>query len=228
MTVMAPSRRVSHKATLAQRVSLAAWYRYRIGITNINGACSSWADQSGNMRPLLQSTAANRPTVNSDGSLTFDGSASYMQATFTLAQPFTIYLAFKPISWTLNDVILDGVTASTTLTQSATTPGITAAAGSNLTANTTIAVGSKGVCCFVGNGTSSRYQAAGGAASVTVTGDAGSNDPGGLTLGASQTPTGYANIQVYELIAYSVAHDATTRLQVMRYLGRVAQVGGIT
>ncbi|MGB7587490.1 MAG: hypothetical protein WBM00_02150, partial [Solirubrobacterales bacterium] len=88
------------RPNLSVRVSLAAWYRYRIGLTNINGACSEWADQSGNMRPLLQATASNRPTIRSDGSLLFDGVDNYLQAAFTLVQPFTIYLAFQQVSWT--------------------------------------------------------------------------------------------------------------------------------
>lgn len=209
------------------RTSLAAWYRYRLGITNVSGHCSSWYDYSGNQRPLVQATAASRPTINSDGSLEFDGTNDYLQAAFTLAQPFSIYLAFRQLSWTSTDVILAGYAATIALTQSTASPGITASAGTALTVDNTIRVGSNGVACFVGNGASSRYQAAGGAASVTTSGNANTNGPGGLTIGASASPGNYANIRAFECVVFSVAHDATQRLQMLRYMARVAQVGGV-
>lgn len=221
-------RQASMRPNLNVRVNLAAWYRYRIGVTNISGGCSSWADQSGNMNALLQGTAANRPTVRSDGALVFDGIAQYLQATFTLSQPLSIYLAFNQLSWTVGDAIFDGATAAVKLTQATASPGLAANAASALTTDTTIGVNQNGVIAFVANSTSSVYQAAGGAASVITSGDAGTNNAGGLTLGALQAPSNYGNIAVYEMIAYSVAHDAPTRLQIMRYLGRIAQVGGIT
>lgn len=216
------------RPNLSNRTSLAAWYRFRIGMTNVNGACSSWADQSGNTRPLLQSSASLRPSINSDGSLTFDGTAQYMQATFTLVQPCTIYLAFQQITWTSGDGIFDGATGVAKVTQHTGTPKLAMDAGSGLTDSSTIAVGSPGVIACVFNSTTSVYQAAGGAASVTTTGDASTGNPGGITLGALQAPGNYGNIRVWEMIVYSVAHAAADRLPIMRYLGRIAQVGGIT
>lgn len=218
-----------HGANLPVRTSLAGWWRYRTGITNVNGACSSWFDSSGNMNSLVQATAANRPTILSDGSLSFDGSNDYLAAAFTLAQPLTVYVAFQQVSWTSGDVIVDGVTATVKLGQAGSTPGIAANAGSALSTDTTIPVSPLlfGVACFVANSTSSVYQAGGGSQSVTVTGNAGTNDAGGITLGADRSGANNANIIVKEAIAYSAAHDAATRLQVMRYLGRIASVGGI-
>jgi hypothetical protein len=100
-------------------------------------------------------------------------------------------------------------------------------AGSALSADGTILAGTKAVVACVFDDTSSVVQIASGAASVTTEGSAGANDPEGITLAASTVPGSYANIAVYEMIVYSVAHDAPTRLQIMRYLGRIAQVGGI-
>lgn len=214
-------------ANLPVRVNLAAWYRYHIGITNISGAASAWADQSGNMRPLLQATAADRPVVNSDGSLTFDGVSDFMQATFTLAQPLTVYIAFQQLTWTSGDVVFDGATATCKVGQLTASPGLGANAGSALTVDNTIGLSGNGVLCFVANGASSVYQAAGGAASVTTSGNANTNGMGGITLGSSRSPANFGNIAVYEMAAYSVAHDTPTRLAIMRYFGRIAQVGGI-
>lgn len=209
--------------------NLAAWYRYRKGITVTDGGVSAWADASPNTRPLLQATAANRPIMLSDGTILFDGTNDYMQATFTLAQAFSIYLLFRQVTWTNGDVIIDGVTADARLAQNTSTPGIAANAGSGLTVDNTIPVGAGfGVAAFIANGASSVYQAGGGAQSVTTSGNAGANSAGGITLGAARTPANYANIGVRELIVYSEAHDATTRLRIMRYLGALASsVGGI-
>ena len=210
------------------RVNMAAWYRFRTGVTNISGACSSWADQSGNMRHLLQATAASRPAVNSDGSLTFDGVNDYLQATFTLVQPCTIYLGFQQLTWTSGDALFDGATGVAKVTQKTSSPQLALDAGSALSNDSTIALNTRGAIACVLNSTSSVYQAAGGAASVTTTGDASTGNPGGITLGALQAPGNYGNITVYEMIVYSVAHDAATRLQILRYMGRIAHVGGIT
>ena len=219
---------VSSRPNLPVRVNLAAWYRYRVGVTNISGAASAWADQSGNNRPLLQATASARPSVRSDGALVFDGSNDAMAAAFTLAQPLTIYLAFQQLTWTSGDILLDGSTGTVKVSQATGSPGLTANAGSSLTNNTSIPLTSPGVFAFVANGTSSVYQAAGGAASVTVTGDAGANTAGGITLGSDRSAGNFSNIAVFEMAVYSVAHDAPTRLSILRYLARKAHVGGVT
>lgn len=216
------------KDSLPVRVNLAAWWRYRTAVTAINGAASQWDDQSGNMRHLLQATAAARPTVLSDGSLSFDGSNDFMQATFTLVQPCTVYLAFQQLSWTVNDSIFDGVSGTCQVFQNSSSPILTANAGTSLGTDATIALNTPGVLCFVANGATSVYQAAGGAASVTTSGNAGAGNGGGITLGATNVPGNFANIRVYEMAVFSVAHDAPTRLATMRYMGRVASCGGIT
>jgi len=209
-------------------VSLAAWYRNKTGITNISGKCSSWADASNNSRPLLQGTAANRPTVNSSGALVFTNAASNtMSATFTLAQPFTVYIAFSAQSWTSGRFIFDGKTAATQLTQTGSTPGLAFNAGSALATSTTLALNQNGVVCCVANGASSVYQVGGGASAVTTTGNAGANAAGGFTLGSSRTPANSSNITVYEVLIYSVAHGAQDRLNTLRYLSRIASVGGV-
>ncbi len=228
-SVIAP-RRVGKglQANLNNRTSLAAWYRFHVALTNINGACSSWADQSGNTRPLVQTTASLRPTINSDGSLTFNGSSQYLSAAFTLVQPATVYLAFRQLTWASGAGVFDGATGVAKVTQKTSSPSLALGAGTDLTVNSTIALNQNGVIACVFNSTTSAYQAAGGAASVITSGDANTGNPGGITLGALQAPGNYSNITVYEMIVYSVAHSAADRLPIMRYLGRIANVGGIT
>ena len=209
------------------RAGLVAWYRYRYGIINTNGNCTRWRDQSGNGNDLVQDTASLGPAVQSDGSLLFNGSSQYMQATFTLNQPATIFMAFTQVSWTNNNVILDGKTAQAQLIQTSSTPQITVNAGSALTADATIPVGSRGVCAVVFNNTASSYVAGGGAATVTTSGTAGSNNLGGFTLGAARTPASYSNIQVREVAIFNQAYTADQILKNLRYFARVGQVGGV-
>ena len=63
--------------TLPTANLIAAWDA-RLGVTNVSGACSAWADQSGNGKDATQSTAGSRPAISTaDGyaSLLFDGTA---------------------------------------------------------------------------------------------------------------------------------------------------------
>lgn len=213
--------------TIPVGVNLAAWYRYRRGMTNQSG-CSAWADYSGNGRNLLQATASLRPAILSDGTLLFDGVSHTMAAAFTLAQPYSLYILFSQPTWTSGDIILDGNTGTAKLTQSSGTQGIVANAGSSLSAGTAIGLNSYGVAGMVINGASSVYQSAGGGPSVTITGDAGANTPGGLTLGSDRSGTNPANIAVREIAIFTGAHDATTRLRLLRYLAHLgASVGGV-
>ncbi len=220
------------KRNIPVRVNLAAWYRFNNGITNQSGA-SVWADSSGNSRPLLQATAALRPRIFSSGAIITDGTNDYMQAAFTLIQPFTVYMLFRQSTWVSGGFVFDGATGTTKVTQASSSPQLTMDGGSALTANAAAVIGSAGVssvmaCVF--NGANSVFQVAGGGPSVTVTGDAGAGNPGGITIGASRSPGNYGNIVYREIAIYSQAHDATTRLRILRYLGSGlgARCGGIS
>lgn len=227
-TASMPRRKVSGtKDNIPIRYGLEAWYRFNRGITN-TGNCSAWADFSGNQRPLLQATAANQPAIRPNGSIAFDGVASFMQATFTLIQPCTIYLLMAQPGWTSGKIMLDGSTGTAKLTQSSGTQGIVANAGSALSAGTAIGIGTYGVVAVVFNGANSVYQSAGGGPSVTITGDAGTGNPGGITIGADRSAANFARVNFREIAVYSQAHDATTRLNMLRYMGRIySSVGGV-
>ena len=210
--------------------ALAGWWRYRRGLTNQSG-CSAWLDATNNSRTLLQATASKRPAIMSDGTLLFDGTSHTMTAAFTLVQPFSVYMLFGQVTWTSGDIILDGSTGTTKWTQTGSTPAIAMNGGSALSGGSSIPVGNQtfGCACGVFNGTSSVYQSAGGGPSVTITGDAGAGNPGGITIGSDRSGTNPANIMVREVIMYSIAHDAPTRLQILRYLSKIASsVGGVS
>lgn len=210
------------------QVNMAAWYRYRQGIINTNGGVSTWKDMTNQGRDLVQASAASRPTLLSDGTLSFDGSNDALAVAFTLIQPFTIYLLFQQVSFTVGDVLLDGSTGTTKLSQVTGSPALAMNGGSALANSSTALIGSWAAAAMVFNSTTSVYQVGGGAAPVTTSGDANTNNAGGLTLGSDRSAANFANILVREVMIYSVAHDAQTRVWTLRYLQGVGgSLGGV-
>ena len=68
-----------------------------------DGFVTKWYDQSGNDNHAVQTTPANQPTIVEGGSLVsggldFDGVDDYLEQTLTLAQPITIFSAYKALS----------------------------------------------------------------------------------------------------------------------------------
>ncbi len=199
----------------------AAWYRYAQGQTIAGGGVSVWADRSGNSRDMAGSVG-QRPVVQTDGSLLFDGVDDVMKPTgFTLNQPVSVYLLMKQVTWTADDFIIDGDTQDTmVIYQNLTTPRLRAYAGAFSAENANLAVGAYGVVQGVFNGASSVLQVD---ATTAITGNFGATNPGGITLGAGgSSAIGWSNIQVKEVIVFNAAHSATQREFMRAYLGRLA------
>lgn len=194
-------------------LSPAHWYRRNMGMS-----VDAWVDQIAGAN-FVQATATNQPSVTAAGSLLFDGVDNFMSATFTLAQPYTIYGLFNQVTWTGTDQIIAGSAAF--LRQITTTPQIRFAAGSSLGAMSPV-LNTVNVIAMVGNGASSVSQLNNG---TPVTGDAGAGAFSNPFLGSSAASTLFANTDNYEWIFYSGAHDAATRQRVIRYLGIVGQLG---
>lgn len=200
---------------------LAAWFKFNKGITVTGAGVSQWDDQSGNGRHLKQGTDTNRPALQADGSILFDGADNYLVTdAFNIEQPFTRYVLFSAIAWTGNDCIWVGA-ADCRSRQVTATPQIDFNCGSSIgTVSPTL--GTYNVLCCVGNGASSVLQLNN---DTPVTGNAGAGGIDGLWLGSSTTPANFGNIQAKEDITFSAAHDADTRRRVIRYL---ASVGGLS
>jgi len=167
-------------------------YQAGIGQTNDGaGLCSSWANQIGIAGALTAATTA-RLTIQSDGSLLFDGSANVMQtAGFTLAQPVTYYIVFNQITWTSGRHIINGVAQSLAIYQSVAPPQIDLAGTANMTGVTDFTVNTKGILTTVANGASSSMTTNSG---TPVIGNCGTRDPGGITLGANNSSLSFSNI----------------------------------
>lgn len=202
----------------------AAAFMYGMGITQVGGFVSQWDDQSGNARHLKQATATNQPAVQSDNSILFDGVDNYLKCdAFTLAQPETVYLLFKQVTWTLNDVLFDGNTLSSgRMLQSATTPRIRILGSSATSEDANLAVNTYGAVASVFNGATSLTHVN---LSTPVTGNVGTGDMSGFTLGANGTPSVFGHIQVKEALIYADAHDATQRARVINYLNAIGGLG---
>jgi len=201
--------------------NLELWTKFNSGITVTGAGVSQWDDVSGNGNHLKQGADTNMPSEEVDGSILFDGVDNFLKAdAFTLVQPETVYILLKQMSWASLDYIYDGNSAaSMTLIQHTSTPKIAAYAGLFSSDSGDLALGSHGSVVAVFNGASSVLQIDN---NTPITGDFGSNDGGGFTLGCNgNTTVNYSNLLVQEVIVYSAAHDAATRAQVIAYLGGV-------
>lgn len=196
-----------------------AWYRYGLGITSAAALVSAWADQSGNANTLVQATEANKPTLQSDGSILFDGVNDFLQVAFTLDQPCTHYLLARQVTSTASDRFFDGVTAVAELGQGGAAPNISINAGATVATNGNLAMNTYGAVAVVFNGASSSILVN---KTTETTGDAGANNPAGLTLCAlNNGANNFGNMQYKEHIVYAAAHDATQRARVINYLNGI-------
>ena len=196
-----------------------AWFRFNIGITETGQGVSTWADQSGEGNDLVQATDGARPPKQSDGTILFNGTDEYLKCVaFTLAQPETVYVLFKQVTWTANDRIFDGNTNNTgEVIQAVSSPTLQGTSDLvNVQNNANLPIGSYGVLCCVFDGSSSVIKVNN---TTAVTGEMGAGNMSGFTLAvAGGAASGFGNIQIKEIILYAVAHDAATHLHQIRYL----------
>jgi hypothetical protein len=185
---------------------------------DVSDFVSVWEDKLGSGRDLLQAVGANQPKWFATNGILFDGLAHFMKtATFTYVQPHQIYMVFKQVTWALNDTVFDGDTQnSVVFYQTATTPDLKLFAGINSAANSNLAVDTFGISRTLANGASSSLQIN---ETTAVTGDFGTNNMGGFTLGgrgaAGSNPM---NIQVKEIILRKIVDTAPNNQAIYDYL----------
>lgn len=182
--------------TYIRSLGPALWLRNGIGT-----AAGQWDDISGNGR---HAQLFNSPTLNADGSYTFNGTNQYGKtAAFTLNQPTCVLMVVKQVSWTDGDYVWDGNTAATMgLAQLGATPNLSVYAGAAISTNPDLPLGTIGVISAVYNGASSSV---GVDRNAAVTGDAGTGNGGGFTLGAAAGGFVPSHIQVYETVIFPIA-----------------------
>lgn len=194
-----------------------AWYDAAESYITKDGSdlVSQWDDRSGNDNHLLQATATNQPLWSSDGVL-FDGVDNYLRALFTIEQPEFIYTVLKQVTWVTSGRIFDGSTSvSGLLYQTGSSPNIVAHAGSASSPNTNLAVDTFGIIRLLFNGASSKLIVND---TTPITGDFGSSDMDGLTLGARGDEVTFGNIEVKEMIIRKIADSSTDEGLIYDYL----------
>lgn len=161
-------------------------------------------------RDLIQNTPANQPTITTQGgraALEFDGTNDLLKsAAFTLNQPETVIVGAKQVTWTLGDYILDGLTITTGAIRTVTaSPQIQLNAPTGVAVNSNLAVGAFGVVTAIFNGAGSSLQID---RTTATTGNAGTNNMGGVTLGAAGNNAAPSNIITTDLVIYQSADAA--------------------
>ena len=186
------------------------------------------ADKSGNGRTLSQTTTNNQPAlianaINGRSVAEFDGSNDTIRAGFTLDQPYTIFcvgwhVGANPSSnYTMLDGFSGGNRGRLFWGSATTTANLQANAGSTLTLTGTFNAQSPAIHEAIFNGASSLYAWNG---SASVSGNAGANNPGGLTLGAFGTGgTAFMHGRIAEVVLYSRVLTADECTRVRRWLG---------
>lgn len=223
-TAVAAVKTLTNAATTA---TIGPWsgkiYRARIG-TNYD--FNPDLDGSDQAATITSSATGEIWTINKSGglpaqivarpSLLFDGTADYLKTNaFTLNQPETVYIVFKQVSYTVNDVICDGNTSGTLRILQGANSGELYMRISSTIQGGSLALGTYGVASHVSNGANSVL----GINLVSpATGDIGSANAGGFTLGSNATPGAYANIQVLEVLVAAAAHSSEQRARIVQYL----------
>ena len=192
------------------------WYDFNVGITKDgSNFVSAWNSRIG-ANHLLQATGTNQPLHSASGVL-FDGIDNFMKAaSFTFNQPEFVYAVLKQASWTNGDVLFDGNTASSgRLFQRSTSPNLGISAPTNIGTDTNAIIGNYVIVRVLFNGASSSIQIN---ANSKTSGDAGTNNMGGITIGASGANLVFSNVEIKEAIFRKVADNSTNEEAIYNYL----------
>ena len=190
--------------------NLVAWYRKGVGQSS-----STWLDQSGNAHDMAMTAS---PTI-SGGAYTFNGTTQYGQASFTLAQPLTIFCRLSVPSYQANAYMHDGTApSSAAMLMNTPSPAVALFAGSGQVVDAThFPIGSLGNVVSIFNGASSNINVT--SVANKVTGTPGTTAPGGLTAAvAGNQVTGPCNMTLVEFGAYSDAKGDTDITSLLSYL----------
>lgn len=178
---------------------------------------SEFRDVLGSGHDLLQAVGSFQFKWTIDGVFS-DGIDNFMKTVaFTFDQPEQIYIVFKQITWTSNDTIAGGLIPNVaSIRQRGTSPIIQAYAGIWSLSNADLTLDNFGIIRILFNGINSSSQIN---ASVKITGDAGTANAGGFTLGARGGGTAfYSHIQVKEIILRNIADTAQNEQAIYNYL----------
>ena len=172
----------------------------------------TWPDASGNARNM---TLVGSPTIGAT-SVTFNGTTQYGTiAASGLAVTCSIYLRFKQVAWAASARVVSS--SLPRLIQSASSPNIALldSDAAPYATNGNAAVGAFSILGFVQGGGNSVINING-----TETSDFSAGDTwNAFSLAATSAGANPSNIEVVEVVLYSVAHSHAQRAQMITYLG---------
>jgi hypothetical protein len=176
---------------------------------------SVWGDKLGNNN-LSQSTDARKPTWTANG-ISFI-STSHLIKAFALIQPYIIYAVQKVTSWNSGYYLFNGGNQDIGVYQATSTPKIyiDAGAGCDYNANLNFTLNQKAILRCMIKGANSFIQMD---SSAAVTGNSGSGNPGGFSIGRRYDYIGNgADRIVNEVIVRKSADSTPNQTIIYNYL----------
>jgi len=199
---------------------------------------STWSDQyirtttdtvtpfrNGSFRDLYQGTGSAQPllvldSVNRKPVLQFNGTTHFLKTPiFTLQQPCTVYMAYRPLAITAFARFFDGNSSNSMGAYQTGANRIALSAGTDLTLTDAydIALTKMTIGAFIfvlGDGSTADIETDRSYVGSTI----GVGAAFGITLGARGNNANFSNIEFSEMLVFSVQHDRNTRRRIMKYL----------
>ena len=205
--------------------NLAGWWDFDDAATvTVATGISSVLDKSGNSRTLTQAATNNRPawtanSINGKYAAVFDGTNDGLSASFTLAQPITLFAVGR---WRTDNAtsatMVDGASGNTLRLFRTSVTNYALFSGAQLTSvNTTPETYAVHECVF--SGSSSLIIRNG---TQLASGNAGTATPGGIYLGVFGNGfSNPGNVDIAHVLLYARTLSSTERLAIRKWLGNL-------
>ena len=205
--------------------NLAAWYDATdSGSITIATGVQQWADKSGNSRHLIQNTTNNQPalvtnSLNGKPVLEFDGSNDALLASFTLAQPVTVFIVGRWMDVN-SGTMFDGQTGNAMRFFRTGASNYAMFAGNPQLTSSNTSPATHAIHELIYNGATSDMIRNG--TRVGASTSAGTSSATGISVGAfGNGTTDPAKCQVAHLLVYLRSLTSTERASVRKWLGNL-------
>ncbi len=203
---------------------MAYWYDALMISAANNDPVASWTDLSGNARHVTQATAEKQPLyktnrINGRPTVLFDGSNDKLVAAFTLAQPVHLFMVINQPTYVEGGRVVDaagtgGTGNSMGVVNFAATAELTLYAGGFGPAATPSAGPHLITALFSGAASSIGVDGA-----APTVGNASTNAPDGLTIGAfGAGDSAFSNTEFGAVLAYTSAQTGATLAAINTYM----------
>lgn len=200
---------------------LVSKYCADYGITMDAGKAVSQWDDSVSTNHLVQASSSKQPiwaasAIGTHSGITFNGSSHALTKSFTLNNAAcTVYVVFSAVAWTAGKNVVDGYAARALLAQYGSSGEYIIYSGGIPPTRVAFATGTYFLASLVVSGNSSTLRNNNN--TPTTMNGAGTNNPGGLSVGTSSDGAQYCNCTVTDIAVYSSCHDLATQDLVANY-----------